>query len=143
MVRSIFLLTVLPYFDLINQCIVRFPGVLTVNYSSRLVQLLREVRQLSELGVAVPSKIKKAAEEGERYYRFGVLLKKVANFFNNMDARILKTQRPMLLTALVAFEDLVEKRNGRGAAIEWTTPTECEHYVERLQHAHRVLQTPD
>ena len=121
----------------------RFPGVLTVNYSSRLVQLLREVRQLSELGVAVPSKIKKAAEEGERYYRFGVLLKKVANFFNNMDARILKTQRPMLLTALVAFEDLVEKRNGRGAAIEWTTPTECEHYVERLQHAHRVLQTPD
>ena len=38
------------------------------------------MRQLGELGVAVPPKIRKAAEEGERYYRFGVLLKKVANF---------------------------------------------------------------
>jgi len=37
-----------------------------------------EVRQLTELGVAVPPKIRAAAAEGERYYRFGVLLKKVA-----------------------------------------------------------------
>ena len=77
-------------------------GLLSVNYSSRLVQLLREVRQLSELELNVPLKIKKAAEEGERYYRYGVMLKKVANFFNGMETQILSTQRPMLLTALVS-----------------------------------------
>mmetsp|Transcript_28192 Transcript_28192/g.87221 ORF Transcript_28192/g.87221 Transcript_28192/m.87221 type:complete len:325 (-) Transcript_28192:5098-6072(-) len=110
-------------------------GVLIVNYSSRLVQLLREVRQLADLGVTLPSDIKKVASEGEQYYRFGVMLRKVAVFFNNMDAQILKTQRPMLLHSLVAFEEIVEKRNDRGGNVEWSTPTACERYVERLQHA--------
>ena len=44
-------------------------GLLIVNYSSRLVQLLREVRQLTELGVTVPDSIKQAAKDGEQYYR--------------------------------------------------------------------------
>lgn len=35
-------------------------GILVVNYSERLVTLLREVRQLSELGHPIPSKISKA-----------------------------------------------------------------------------------
>ncbi|CAN0504700.1 unnamed protein product, partial [Scytosiphon promiscuus] len=34
-------------------------GVLVVNYSERLVTLLREVRQLSELGHSIPPKISK------------------------------------------------------------------------------------
>lgn len=34
-------------------------GTLVVNYSERLVRLLREVRQLSELGFSIPSKISK------------------------------------------------------------------------------------
>lgn len=34
-------------------------GILVVNYSERLVTLLREVRQLSELGYSIPSKISK------------------------------------------------------------------------------------
>ncbi|KAJ1446203.1 dynein heavy chain and region D6 of dynein motor-domain-containing protein [Pelagophyceae sp. CCMP2097] len=110
-------------------------GVLTVNYSSRLVQLLREVRQLTELGLAVPAKIAQAAAEGERYYRFGVTLKKVANFFNTMEAQILPAQRPMLLGALVAFEELVEKRSTRGGDVTWSTPAECEHYLRRAHDA--------
>jgi|Transcript_32459 dynein heavy chain 2 len=110
-------------------------GALAVNYSSRLVQLLREVRQLSELGITVPGEIMKAAEEGEKYYQFGVVLKKVVNFFNSMDAQILKAQRPMLLSSLVAFEEMVERRVSRTRTVEWSTPTECENYVERLQQA--------
>lgn len=35
-------------------------GILVVNYSERLVTLLREVRQLCELGHSIPSKISKA-----------------------------------------------------------------------------------
>jgi len=34
-------------------------GILVVNYSERLVILLREVRQLCELGHSIPSKISK------------------------------------------------------------------------------------
>lgn len=34
-------------------------GILVVNYSERLVTLLREVRQLSELGHSIPPKISK------------------------------------------------------------------------------------
>ena len=63
------------------------------------------------------------------------MLKKVASFFNNMDVQILKTQRPMLLDALVSFEEMIEKRNKKSGTIEWSTPTECEYYVERLQQA--------
>ena len=99
-------------------------GLLIVNYSSRLVQLLREVRQLTELGVTVPDSIKQAAKDGEQYYRFGVVLKKVASFFNSMDTQILKTQRPMLLNALMAFEEIVEKRNTHGGVcLLYTSPS--------------------
>ena len=72
-------------------------GTLMVNYSERLVQLLREVRQLDELGHSVPRKIRAAAADAEKYYRYGVMLKKVANFFNSMDSEIIETQKPMLL----------------------------------------------
>lgn len=41
-------------------------GILVVNYSERLVTLLREVRQLSELGHTIPSKISKVACTVER-----------------------------------------------------------------------------
>ena len=41
----------------------------------------------------------------------------------------------MLLNALMAFEEIVEKRNTHGGVIEWRTPTEYERYVERLQQA--------
>ena len=30
-------------------------------------------------------------------------------------------------------------RSSRGGEITWSTPTECEHYVERLQHAAATL----
>ena len=105
-------------------------GILVVNYSERLVTLLREVRQLSELGHTIPSKILKVGtnaepfseggsgdtvfrsigfahpsaqhyrvssadknfpqvtNEGEAYYRYGVMLKKVANFYNNMASQV-------------------------------------------------------
>ena len=52
-------------------------GNMIVNYSERLVSLLRDSRQLAELGLAVPDRVKKAAADAEKYYRFGIMLKKV------------------------------------------------------------------
>lgn len=120
-------------------------GILKVNYSERLVTLLREHRQLTELGYVVPEAVTKIVEEGEKYYRYGVMLKKVANFYNSMENQIIEEQKPMLLDALLAFEDVVENPNGGskkaisgkngGVHITWNNPTECQNYVDRLQKA--------
>jgi dynein heavy chain 2 len=52
-------------------------GNMVVNYSERLVALLRDTRQLTELGMAMPERIRRAAADAEKYYRYGVMLKKV------------------------------------------------------------------
>lgn len=54
-------------------------GKLQVHYSDRLVSLLREVRQLSALGISVPSKIASTAKTAQKFYRHGVMLKQVRN----------------------------------------------------------------
>ncbi|CAN0101755.1 unnamed protein product, partial [Phaeothamnion confervicola] len=80
------------------------------------------------------------------------MLKKVANFYNNMDYQIIPEQRPMLLDSLLAFEAVVTHssltRGGGGGGggggngggmVSWSNPVECENYVERLQQAVDVL----
>ena len=46
-------------------------SILTVNYSDRLILLIREVRQLAELGLKgkVPQDVLDTAEQGKRYYK--------------------------------------------------------------------------
>jgi dynein heavy chain 2 len=61
-------------------------GLLKVNYSERLVLLLREVRQLCEMGFRkqIPSQIIKTVEDGKKFYKEALTLKQVANFYNSM-----------------------------------------------------------
>ena len=65
-------------------------GILTVNFSDELVIFLREIRQLEDMGFDLPkpshSKSKQknitdSAIEAEKFYGYGILLKKTANFF--------------------------------------------------------------
>ena len=123
-------------------------GILQVNYKESLVILLRQVRQLSEMNFSVPKDIKNQASEGEKFYRFGVMLKKVANFYNSMEHQIIPEQKAMLLDSLVAFEDVVanpsssskKSSGGDGGSITWGNPSECENYVERLHKATEKLK---
>ncbi|CAK9088100.1 Cytoplasmic dynein 2 heavy chain 1 (Dynein heavy chain isotype 1B) [Durusdinium trenchii] len=116
-------------------------GLLQVNFSERLVTVLREVRQLGELGMSVPAKVKKAAKEAERYYRHGVMLKKTANYFNSMESQIIESQKAMLFEALVEFESevtnprLAKGSKRDGAMVTWGNPSDCQAYVERLRQA--------
>ena len=122
-------------------------GNMKVNYSERLVVLLREVRQLSELGFAdqIPKSVIEVAVEGEKFYRYGVMLKKTANFYNTMDAQIIPSQKPLLFDALVTFDERVQakSRDNRGGgggsrgsqSVTWSDPSECAEYVNRLQQA--------
>ena len=52
-------------------------GKMRVNYSERLVTLLREVRQLGALGFTIPSKIQNVSNTAQKFYRHGVILKQV------------------------------------------------------------------
>lgn len=52
-------------------------GRLKIQYSDRLVSLLREVRQLSALGFPIPAKIQQAANTADKFYRQANVLKQV------------------------------------------------------------------
>lgn len=52
-------------------------GRLQIQYSDRLVSLLREVRQLSALGFPIPAKIQQGANTADKFYRQAIVLKQV------------------------------------------------------------------
>ncbi|KAJ1562887.1 Cytoplasmic dynein 2 heavy chain 1 [Nowakowskiella sp. JEL0078] len=112
-------------------------GKLRVNYSDRLVTLLREVRQLIALGLPVPAKIQKLAEHAQRYYRHGIVLKQVAHFYNTIDMQMLPCQQTMLLDIALEFESIVRtsKDGAKKPSITWDSPTEVESYISKLQVA--------
>ncbi|KAF1331189.1 hypothetical protein FI667_g4511, partial [Globisporangium splendens] len=114
-------------------------GDLIVNYSELLVTLLRDVRQLTELSALhgstsggakkdnewVPPKVRKVAEEAEKYYRY---------------ARSLRSKTH---AAGLAFEEAV-KRPGLAQQksssfskkdVTWQNLEECNEYVKQLQDA--------
>ncbi|KAE9115561.1 Cytoplasmic dynein 2 heavy chain 1 [Phytophthora fragariae] len=124
-------------------------GDLVVNFSEFLVTLLRDVRQLTELSSQqtgdawVPTRVRQVAEEAEKYYRFGVTLQKVANFYNSIEAQIIDEQKPMLLDSLLAFEDAVQRpgiaqnqnQKTKSKDVTWANLDECDEYVNQLQTA--------
>jgi dynein heavy chain 2 len=89
-------------------------GVLVVNFSEDLVCFLREVRQLDELGFDIPKGGRKKgildkAQEAEKYFRYGILLKKTANFYNSISEQMIDVQEQLLLDSLNAFASVVSK----------------------------------
>lgn len=56
-------------------------GRLKIQYSDRLVSLLREVRQLSALGFPIPAKIQQAANTADKFYRQAIVLKQVRVYY--------------------------------------------------------------
>ena len=121
-------------------------GVLVVNFSEELVRFLREVRQLDELGFDIPKEGRKKgimdkAQEAEKYYRYGILLKKTANFYNSISEQMIDVQEQLLLDSLNAFASVVSKPSLTRSDndITWTNPAECENYIRLLQEAAEKL----
>ncbi|VDM55898.1 unnamed protein product [Angiostrongylus costaricensis] len=113
-------------------------GTLNVNYSDRLLKLLKEVRQLSSLGLKIPSKIVNCANQGEKFYRFGVLLKQIAHFYNTIDQQMLPCQQALMLDEAIAFERLVISKKNEQSAIShvtWEDPKQLEDFIAKLQLA--------
>lgn len=59
-------------------------GNLIVNYSDRLVRLLREVRQLTGLGFVIPRKIIECTNTGEKFYKYAIVLKQVLLYYQTL-----------------------------------------------------------
>ncbi|CAI4230143.1 unnamed protein product [Auanema sp. JU1783] len=113
-------------------------GTLYVNYSDRLLKLLKEVRQLASLGLMIPSKIINCANQGEKFYRYGVTLKQIAHFYNTIDKQMLKCQQALMLDEAIAFEKLViSKKNEESemGRVTWENPSQLEQFIVKLQAA--------
>ncbi|XP_068440329.1 cytoplasmic dynein 2 heavy chain 1 isoform X1 [Clinocottus analis] len=122
-------------------------GRLKIQYSDRLVSLLREVRQLSALGFPIPAKIQQASNTADKFYRQAIVLKQVAHFYNTIDQQMIPSQRPMMLTLALAFEQVIKnprsqsKETGGKLQITWNNPKELEMYIAKLQSAAEKLST--
>uniref|UniRef100_A0A4W3JIK2 Dynein cytoplasmic 2 heavy chain 1 n=1 Tax=Callorhinchus milii TaxID=7868 RepID=A0A4W3JIK2_CALMI len=123
-------------------------GKLKIHYSDRLVTLLREVRQLSALGFAIPAKIQQAAITAQKFYRQAIILKQVAHFYNTIDQQMIPSQRPMMLNSALAFEQIIKnpkagsKEGADGKVqITWDNVKELETYIQKLQTAAERLTT--
>uniref|UniRef100_A0A3B4BEW0 Dynein cytoplasmic 2 heavy chain 1 n=1 Tax=Periophthalmus magnuspinnatus TaxID=409849 RepID=A0A3B4BEW0_9GOBI len=119
-------------------------GRLQIQYSDRLVSLLREVRQLSALGFIIPAKIQQAANTADKFYRQAIVLKQVAHFYNTIDQQMIPSQKPMMLGLALAFEQNPRsnsKDSGGKIQITWDNPKELEVYIAKLQTAAEKLST--
>ncbi|KAJ3098912.1 Cytoplasmic dynein 2 heavy chain 1 [Phlyctochytrium planicorne] len=117
-------------------------GSLVVNFGESLVSLIREVRQLLSLGFPVPPKIIQSAENAQKYYRYGIVFKQVAHFYNTIHEQMLTCQYAMMLQPAKEFERLVKDPKGTGKGgkdLSWDTQAEVEDYIQKLQDAANKL----
>ncbi|KAL4440929.1 hypothetical protein ABPG74_009342 [Tetrahymena malaccensis] len=121
-------------------------GLVEVNYSERLVLLIREVRQLFELGFKkdIPKQIVEVVENGKRFYKEALNLKQIANFYNSMSSVIPQCLQKMLADKAMKFENIilnpkvgVKKQQGgqNQGNITWNNADELEDYIKKVQEA--------
>jgi dynein heavy chain 2, cytosolic len=86
----------------------------------------------------VSAEILDTAEQGKRYYKEALSLKKIAHFYNNMGEEIIDSQRAMVLKELQTFEECVRNVNsemGAGGELTWDKPANVEKYIDNLSRA--------
>ena len=110
-------------------------GHIKLHFSDSLVSLVREARQISALGFVVPAKIKNDVSVAQRFYSHGMVLKQVANFYNQLSNQIILCQKPMLLADALEFERrLSNPRDTTGQMITWKSSSAIiESYILQLQ----------
>ncbi|KRX18927.1 Cytoplasmic dynein 2 heavy chain 1 [Trichinella nelsoni] len=117
-------------------------GSLKVNYSDKLVRLIKETRQLLGLKYSVPHRIVNCVKTAQKYYKYAETLKQVSHFYNNAERNMLPCLQAMMLDAAVAFEKVIKvpkagepKYSDSVFTVSWNDPKEVENYIMRLQEA--------
>lgn len=123
--------------------------LLKVNYSEKLVTLVKDGRALLELGFKVDEKLSKIIDNAKKFYKEGVCLKQIANFYNSMGSQIVDCQKPMMLTKAQQFDQMIKNpyvesdksmrdRDGK-KFITWQDPIQIEQYTKLVQEAAKEL----
>ena len=76
---------------------VREPALGICHNLLQLSPLAVQVRQLQTLGFPIKRDILAEVDTAGRFYRHGLVLKQVANFYNDIATQIIPCQKPMLL----------------------------------------------
>lgn len=108
-------------------------GLLKVNYSEKLVTLVKDARVLGEHGFKIPKPVNDVTENAKKFYKEGVTLKQVANFYNSLGDQMINCQKPMMLEKLQQFEYLIKNPKGKGSEgkqVTWNDPIEIENYIK-------------
>lgn len=112
-------------------------GLLKVNYSDKLVTLVKDARILAEMGFKIHKDIIQVTENAKKFYKEGVTLKQVANFYNSMGTQMIECQKPMMLDKAQDFEYIIRNPKGKksddGKSVTWQDPIEIEKYIKQVQ----------
>ena len=111
-------------------------GLLKVNYSEKLVTLVKDARVLGEHGFKIPKPVHDVTENAKKFYKEGVTLKQLANFYNSMGTQMIDCQKPMMLEKAAEFESLIKNVNsnkGSKGTVTWSDPIEIENYIKKVQ----------
>eukprot|EP00667_Euglena_gracilis_P000034 EG_transcript_34 len=112
-------------------------GRIRVNFSERLVEVMKEVRQLTALGFTIPKEILKMCTNAQKFFRHGVALKQVANFYNMMDKELIPSHLAILLEPARQFESVIAANKKKG--VTWNKTDEAEKYITKLTEASNRL----
>ncbi|CUG87914.1 dynein heavy chain, putative [Bodo saltans] len=112
-------------------------GKVEVNYSERLVQLLREVRVFAAMGFRVPPEIQQMAVQGQKFYQSGVALKQVATTYNGMQEDIIESTRAMLYDSAISFEHVITASGDR--KLTWKNVADTNRFIDKLRNAAGLL----
>lgn len=103
------------------------------HFNEQVVMLLREVRQLQSLGLPIKKEVLLEVDTAAKFYRYGMVLKQSANFYNNISTEMIPCQKPMMLKDAVEFEKvLMNPKDAQNKEITWRNAAALEGYVRRL-----------
>lgn len=115
-------------------------GLLKVNYSERLVTLVKDARAIGEHGFPLDKKITAVVDQAKKFYKEGVTLKQIANFYNSMGTQMIDCQKPMMLQKAQRFEQVIKNPVSTAGSsssaqkfVTWADPTEIESYTKAVQ----------
>lgn len=112
-------------------------GRVQVNFSERLVQLLKEYRLFLSLGFTIPPRIREVVQQGHKFYEKAVSLKHVASIYNSMADDIIPSTRAMLLEPAIAFEKVITAADS--TRLTWKSESEADRFIRKLRKACLVL----
>lgn len=70
------------------------------------------MRQLQSLGYTIKKDIMAEVDTAQRFYRYGMVLKQRANFYNHIGTEMIQCQKPMMLKDALKFEKVRGKLAG-------------------------------